>query len=297
MSFLTIFTSPKPFIDPHVVTIQRNAIRSWTKLGDQVEVILMGDEVGMAELATELNVKHLPDITCNPEGTPMISDMFLKANQESESPLLAYINADMIMLDDMLEISKKIFELHNKFLLVGRRWNLKITEEISFGGDWQKTLRMQVKEKGVIQRPTGSDYFIYPREILKTTPKFVVGRAGWDNWMIYHGASQPWPIVETTEGILGVHQNHDYSHLPEGQRHYKLPESFENIRLAGGHNHMYTLYEVNKIYTNGKIKRKNFTFRRFLRLLELWITPSEILQEGNRWALILILRKLQRKFK
>ena len=114
--------------------------------------------------------------------------------------------------------------------------------------------------------------------------------------MIYHGVTQPWPIIETTETITGVHQNHDYSHLPEGQRHYKLPESFENIRLAGGHKHIYTLYEVNKLYSNGKIKRKKFTLRRFLRLLELWITPHELVQEGYRWALILKIRKLQRNF-
>jgi hypothetical protein len=294
MSFLTIFTSPKPFIDPHIVTIQRNAIRSWTELGDQVEVILMGDEVGMAELSSELKIKHLSDIACNNDGTPMISDMFLQANQISKSPMLAYINADMIMLEDVLETSKKILKMYDKFLLVGRRWNLDITEEINFTEGWQNRLQNQVKENGIIQRPTGSDYFIYPRTVLKTTPKFVVGRAGWDNWMIYHGVTQPWPIIETTETIMGVHQNHDYSHLPEGQRHYKLPESFENIRLAGGHKHIYTLHEVNKMYSSGKIKRKKFTLRRFLRLLELWITPLELVQEGYRWALILKIRKLQR---
>lgn len=297
MKLITIFTSPKPFKDPHVVTIQRNAIRSWTNLGDEVEVFLMGDEEGLAEFAAELNIRHFSDIACNEDGTPLISDMFLRAHKESESPLLAFINADIIMLDDMLKTSKQIMKEYKKFLLVGRRWNLHITKEISFKGDWQKDLRNQVDSEGILQKPFGSDYFIYPRSVLKTTPKFAVGRAGWDNWMFYHGTTQPWPMIETTDAILGIHQKHDYSHLPNGKAHYKLPESFENIRLAGGYHHMYTMLEVNRRFTNGKVARKGFSIRRFLHRLELWITPAEIVQKGYRWALLLKIRKLQRKLK
>ena len=32
-STITIFTAPKPFTDPHIDLIQRNAIRSWRDLG------------------------------------------------------------------------------------------------------------------------------------------------------------------------------------------------------------------------------------------------------------------------
>ena len=34
MPLITIFSSPKPFINPHIATIQRNAIQSWTLLPD-----------------------------------------------------------------------------------------------------------------------------------------------------------------------------------------------------------------------------------------------------------------------
>ena len=40
MSFLTIFSAPKKFTDPHIDIIQRNAIQSWQHLGPDVEVIL-----------------------------------------------------------------------------------------------------------------------------------------------------------------------------------------------------------------------------------------------------------------
>ena len=50
MTLLTLFSAPKPFTDPHIALIQRNAIRSWTLLPD-VEVILLGEETGLAEAA------------------------------------------------------------------------------------------------------------------------------------------------------------------------------------------------------------------------------------------------------
>jgi len=53
MAYLTIFSAPKPFSDPHIATIQRNAIRSWRELGAEVDVILVGEEPGLAEAARE----------------------------------------------------------------------------------------------------------------------------------------------------------------------------------------------------------------------------------------------------
>ncbi len=49
MAFLTIFTAPKPFTDPHIKIIQRNAIQSWMHLQD-VTVMLIGDEPGLLRL-------------------------------------------------------------------------------------------------------------------------------------------------------------------------------------------------------------------------------------------------------
>ena len=56
MPLITIFTAPKPFTDPHIDVIQRNAIRSWLSLGGDVEVILVGDEAGMSAVASEYRV-------------------------------------------------------------------------------------------------------------------------------------------------------------------------------------------------------------------------------------------------
>ena len=44
MTLLTVFSAPKPFTNPHIALIQRNALQSWLNLGDGVEVLLVGDE-------------------------------------------------------------------------------------------------------------------------------------------------------------------------------------------------------------------------------------------------------------
>ena len=95
---LTIFTAPKPFTNPHIDLIQRNAIRSWVALGPEVEVLLIGEEEGLAEAARELGVRHLPQVQRNDQGTPLIPSIFNLARQETDKPYLAYVNADVILL-------------------------------------------------------------------------------------------------------------------------------------------------------------------------------------------------------
>ena len=59
MAFLTFFSTPKPFTRPHIDLIQRNAIQSWLRAGEDVEVILIGEEEGLAEVAAESQMAGL----------------------------------------------------------------------------------------------------------------------------------------------------------------------------------------------------------------------------------------------
>ena len=81
LPLITLFTAPKPFTNPHIALIQRNAIRSWIALGQDVEILLLGDEEGMAENARTMGVKHIPSIHKNASGTPLISSLFQTARE------------------------------------------------------------------------------------------------------------------------------------------------------------------------------------------------------------------------
>lgn len=271
MAFLTIFTAPKPFIDQHIAMIQRNAIQSWVLLSD-VEIFLIGDEVGLAEAAKEYHVKHLPDVRRNQNGTPLISSMIDITRRMSDSPLLCIVNTDILLMADIVSSSRQAAALRETFVLMGQRWDLDVTETLNFSSGWESRLQARLKEQGRLHRPVGSDYFIFPRTCYTSIPDFTIGRSGWDNWMIYKSRAEKWPTIDATSSITVIHQEHDYSHLPDGQPHYSLPESLENIRLAGGTAVIrYTVLDATARLVAGKITRPIPSWGRFLRIVELFI--------------------------
>ena len=271
MSLITLFSAPKPFTDPHIATIQRNAIRSWTLLPD-VDVILLGDETGLAEAARELGVKHIPHVERNANGTPLISSMIELARENSSSDLLCIINADMILMPDFVEAARTLRLKRDPFVLLSQRWDLDVTQPIEFTQGWQNRLLSMVHRQGILHRPAGSDFFLFPRSCYTGIPDFTIGRAGWDNWMIYKARREGWPVIDCTPSVMIVHQNHDYSHLPGGRPHYEHPDTNENIRLAGGQaNIRYTILDATHQLVDGTLVRPKMTSQRFTRKLELFL--------------------------
>jgi hypothetical protein len=267
---LAIFSAPKPFTNPHINLIQRNAVQSWLQLGSDVEVYMIGEEDGLAETAAELGVRHLPQVERNASGTPLISSMFGLVRQASACPILACINTDILIGQSFLSSAKAAAASMEKFLLVGQRWDLDVTSPIDFTPSWETWLDGQIDERGKLHPRGGSDYFIFPRACFANIPDFAIGRAGWDNWMIYEGRRRGWPVVDATASIRIVHQSHDYSHLPNGQPHYRLPETAENVRLAGGARTIFNLWDADREMADGKTNAPRFEWKRFWRAVEVW---------------------------
>lgn len=275
MPFITLFSAPKPFTNPHIAMIQRNAIQSWTLLPD-VEVFLLGEEAGLAEAARELRVKHIPNAERNPNGTPLIPSMFQLVREKSSSDLLCIINTDMILMSDFLEAVRRSRLQRDKFVLVSQRWDLDITQPIGFAEGWENRLQSAVRSQGTLHRPAGSDFFLFPKSCYADIPDFTIGRAGWDNWMIYKARKEKWAVIDCTPSVMIVHQNHDYSHLPGGKPHYEHPDTNENIRLAGGEaNIRYTILDATRqLIPNGKLVRPKLTYLRFMRGVELFLRKA-----------------------
>jgi len=270
MPLITLFSAPKPFTDPHIAMIQRNAIKSWTLLPD-VEVILLGKETGLAETAHELGVKHIPDVVCNEAGVPLISSMFQMARENSNSELLCIINTDMILMPDFVEAARRSRLQRDKFVLLSQRWDFDISQPIEITEDWQSRLRSSVLGQDSLHRPAGSDFFLFPKSCYQVVPEFTIGRAGWDNWMIYKARKEGWAVIDCTPSIMIVHQNHDYSHLPGGQPHYKHPETNENVRLAGGREvTRFTLLDANYRLLNGRLVSRKWNIQTLRRVIETY---------------------------
>jgi len=228
---LTIFSIPKAFAG-HTAVIQTNAIRSWARLAPRCEILLLGDDPGVTDAAAACDATHLPEIATNELGTPLVADAFERARRAARHPLLVYVNADVMFTDDLLASTRRVTERFDRFLMVGRRLDVDVREPLPPGDDWMDRLRT-LADDGELAPRTAVDYFVFTRDSLAPMPPFAVGRAGWDNWLVYDCWSRGLPVIDATAGVTALHQRHDYGHVPQSRGHaWHGPESDRNLELA-----------------------------------------------------------------
>lgn len=271
MNMLTVFTIPKAF-KGRIKTIQLNAIGSWLRLKPPYEVLLFGNEEGTAEAASQLGVKHIQEIECSDYGTPLVSCAFRLAQKLSTGDLFCYVNADIILVGDFVSSLARVEG--KSFLVVGRRWDVDLGGSIDFSDpSWESKLLEHVHSNGVLHRPQGLDYFVFPRGLFEEMPPFVVGRVGWDNWMVLHARLSRVPVVDATRAITAIHQNHDYSHLPEGEVTMRGGvEAKHNLELLGGRYRALDVRDATYILTSDGVRAATGP----VRLLRLLVTSPEL---------------------
>jgi hypothetical protein len=270
MTLLTIFTVPKPFTHPHIDMIQRNTVRALKQLEPDVETLLIGEEEVMAEVAAEYSVRHITNVARNLSGTPLVSSAFALARENSTSPLLACINADILMLPEFVLVIRQVVTQSKGFLAIGQRWDVDITQPLDFSPGWEGRLRADILRRGRLCGPTCIDCFVFPRTCFTDVPPFAYGRSGWDNWMVFRARWQHLDVVDLTSSVVIGHQNHDYGHLPGGKPHYRLPESQENIRMGGGRRTLFRIPDATCQVINGRLRRVPLRWRKFWREVEIF---------------------------
>ncbi len=253
---LTIFTIPKAFIG-HVGVIQRNAIRSWTLLESRPEILLLGNEEGTAQVAQKLGLRHIPEITTNEHGTPLLSDLFRRARLNARWGSLCYVNADILLLGEFARAVAQVQKKLSKFLIVSKRINMDVAVDIGFEAGWQNLLRGQARRSGVSGDHTAIDVFVFPRETYSWVPDFAIGRLWFDQWLIKAARQSDIPVVDVSQVAPVLHQNHDYNHVSGGEeRVWRGEEAAENFRLYGSELHAYTLLSVtHELREDGKIQK------------------------------------------
>lgn len=231
---MTLFTCPKPFVSPFDVT-QRDAIMSWTMLFPRPEIILFGDEEGVAEIAEQLSVRHVPEIDRSPSGAPLAHSMFASVGEKGHGLLSGFINADIIATQSLWDVAARVYScLEGNFLIIGRRWGLDVSGPISFTrGGWWRELQRRCQSSGRLDPPDALDYFIFTHDLYEELPPLAIGRAAIDGALIALALKKGVPVVDATDAILVVHQNHGYSHVPGGKDEvWKGPDAQKNRELV-----------------------------------------------------------------
>lgn len=223
---LTLFTVPKAF-KGHIGIIQANAIRSWLQAFPGAQVILFGADEGIAEFADELKIDHVPDITFSPLGAPLLDGVFSKADAMARHENLCFINSDIIFRVNGLALD----QLPRPYLMIGESCDAEVTEPIDFGlSDWRQGISAQAASRG----PFALDYFFFNRGLFRGMPPFRIGRARYDNWMVWRALRQGAALIDGTPILQAVHQRHDYGHLQGGRNEaYRGADAKANEELAG----------------------------------------------------------------
>jgi hypothetical protein len=279
---LTIFTTPKPFRGPESIT-QRNAIKSWTLLDPRAEVILFGDEEGSTEVAREFGLRHENKVLRNEHGTKYLNYFFERAQEISKHDLLCYVNCDIILMSDFARAVDQMTSWRERCLMVGRRWDVEVTRPLDFSqGGWEEQLRTLVLQTGKRRPVEWIDYFVFQRGTYTDMPPFVIGRVGWDNWLLWRARRLRVPLLDASSVVMAVHQNHDYSYHPEGEEGvWKGTEAQRNYDLTGGWTHLYFISDATHRLTSSGVKR-NLDPEYFIRKYRRAMFPVALLSLAIR---------------
>ncbi|MDP1562355.1 MAG: hypothetical protein Q8M16_13330 [Pirellulaceae bacterium] len=236
MSQLCLFSIPKP-LQGSTERLQRNAFESWRRLGATVEVVLLGDEHGVAEAAREYGFLHWPQLNRNSLGTPLINHAWTAVRQATTARQFLYANADILFDQNLLTAATILDDWPmNRYLAIGQRIETNLDSEIR---DWSDERLRDWIQRQRIERQRASivckDYFLFPRHLYLDVPDFAVGRGNWDNWVVYDAHRSGVPVVDLTRQVVALHQPHDHLHSGGRRQAYVVgAEARENQRLAGG---------------------------------------------------------------
>ena len=273
---LTLFTSPRSFAEPPFGLIQRNAIRSWLALNPPPQILVFGNDEGVAELASEFSLLHVQEVECDERGAPMRSAMCELARHLARHELLCSINADIILLDGFGQAVERLREgssdsrLQNGFVAAGRRCNLDLEAEIDFADPgWRVRLGERARREGELFIASAMDYFIYPKRVSPSARLSFPGAApGWDPWFLYQFQRRGLPIIDLTPVVSVVHQNHETSAELAAKRcrWARDAAAMARLRQAGGFSSMATLREADWVLTTAGLEKPRWPGRALSRL-------------------------------
>ena len=255
----TLFTTAKPFRG-HSSIIQRNALRSWQRVHPGAEIILFGDDAGAAEVCRELGIRHVPQVRKNRYGTKYLAGIYDQAQQLARHDLLCHVNCDILLLDDFCAALPRVARQFDAFLMAGRRWDVDIREPLDFNRpDWPAQVR-DLALRTNRQRPAQwIDYFAFRKGLFRDRiPEFVIGRPGWDNWLLWFARSSGAALIDASAVVCAVHQNHDYAYHPDGEKGvWEGEEAQENYKLLEGHRKFRTLENATHLLQTDGLHRNH----------------------------------------
>jgi len=242
---IAIFTSPRPFLG-EFNRIQCNAILSWLALKEVKIYIFDDEEKTSKKICKQYGVEYIADVQKNKYGTPLMGDCLEKIRKKSRASIVAHVSTDIILTHDFVDTIKKVDELFvsRSYYMVGQR--IDICDQLDLADSPLDKFNVQnLKKKGQLHSPTAMDYFIFPDQFKIKMPSFVIGRPGWDSWLIAYCKKNKIPVVDASNAITAFHQQHSY---PSKKLSFFAKECDYNFQLAGGDANLMNIRESDLVY-------------------------------------------------
>ena len=249
---VTIFSAPKPFTG-HVGITQENAIRSWSLLRPKPKIILFSNDTDTLEVGRRLEVDLTRAVETNPQGTPLVSDMFSQAGALAADEVLVFVNSDIILTQRTIDAAGIARQWSQRFLMVAQRHDVDVRSKIPFEDGWEERWVTDAIARGKLHSPGAIDWFVFPRGQYEDMPPFAIGRTAYDNWLLWKTAAMGVPLIDATGYVKLIHQNHDYQHSKLDT--WLGPEALANRKWIEHWTHYYTITHANWMLTgDGQVR-------------------------------------------
>lgn len=233
-SLLTLFTTW--VYDPDKFSIYNRTLLNWKTLGN-VNLIVFSNS-SEVQYYSQLAGWHTLPVIEEADGVPVLSAMFSAAMEKFDSIFYGFANGDIIFTDSILVTLQRIWcdliikQLVQNMLIIGRRVNVPadlITNEVA--KSWAQIISIS-QEHGSLFQTDAEDYFITDRNFpWKNFLPVVVGRRGYDNWIVSYSRYRNITVIDSSESILCVHQTLEtrgnYEGLSKGNYNLEIIEKMD----------------------------------------------------------------------
>lgn len=210
---LTLFTTWT--YDEGKFPVNNRTLYNWKTLPNVNLVVFVskGDKK-VEEFSRKAGWEILP-VTQEAVGVPVLPDMFQDVMKKYRSPFYGFANGDLLFTGKLTDTLEQIFckmtngeiNVDKGILIMGRRINVPadiLTSESAVS--WPK-LEQFANQYGKLFQSDAQDYFItdarYP---WSTFLPVVVGRRGYDNWIVAFSRYSNITVIDASESIKCIHQ-------------------------------------------------------------------------------------------
>lgn len=267
---MIIFSSPKPF-RPDTEPVQRSAIRSWKAAFPKAEIFLFGKEQGLVAICREEGLEHGGTLQSHEGGGEVITPMFQQMAERFPGQPMLYLNSDIFLEPAVKETLRPLSEKEGPWIATTRRWCVPRFEGPAIDSGQWKNFWLRTSVEGEYGDACALDLFLIRDFSLKEMPPFLIGHAGWDNWMIFHARMRGIPVIDLSAEIAAIHCEHDYAYARQNTRQDRRDGPLEdhNLRLLGPESHRFHLGHATHEFREGQLaKKRGWATRQ--RNFELW---------------------------